>query len=495
MLIYDPDRLSRGEVWHRAFLESRLKDAGVTIEYLKYEQQDTPVGRMIDQVLSSFASYERAHTRQRMTDGLERRLADGAIWRSKPPYGWRYVKPTGKGSRGYLELVPEQAAVVREIFDLVRSGLTAHAIAGMLNARGLVNVSGGPWMPTAVQKMIHNPLHCGRPAINRYESVRAKKPRDQYTAQQKLSTRERPRAEWQHIELSCRIVSPEEQAQAEACLSANKRLAKRNGRGHYLLAGLIRCGCEREVEPGKPCGRNMYGVVNRQGRRYYKCNRTTANDRTISKCCRGSCHADALEAAVWDKVTDIIEQPDVIMLAVTNRYAGEGAHRDRIMKELDGAHAARDAAQGKLDNLLSMRLDGEIDLATYDRKQAQLVTARQDATAAAAHLEKELAQLVTARLCSLEDITAHCEMIRKAIIAMRGCNIESLFAPRQGVIRQLITAVWVYPDGRVRIEGNVAEWPRPTLGVIDIPSLGSWNVNRATNDRPTVGHFSITIAA
>jgi site-specific DNA recombinase len=465
VLIYHPDRLSRGPSWHRPLLEARLREAGVSVRYVNYQQQDTPEGEMMDQVLSTFAGYERKRIRQRMDAGRARRLDAGAFWWSNRPYGWRYVPSTVKGIYGHVELVPEEAKVVREIFDLVLAGQSAHAIAALLTRRGLLNVSGKPFTPLAVQRIIHNPLYSGRAAINRYVAVQAAKPRDCYTAQRKLSTRERPRADWDYIDLPDRVVSPEEQARAEARLLANRRLATRNAKHPYLLAKLVRCGCEREVEPGQACGRNMYGVLNSKGRHQYRCNRTRANDMTISRRCRGACYADELEAVVWEQIADRLRNPTLLRAQLTLAIAGADEPRERLGVELASAQAAHDGNQAKLTALLRKHLAGQVDDATYAAVQAELVTARQNAADQIAYLQSALAGLDQDQ-ARWVDLQAYCRAAGERLDALARADDATAFAIKRALIEELVTAIWVYPGSHVRIEAVLPDVAQDQLGEI-----------------------------
>ena len=87
----------------------------------------TPSGRLHFQMLGSFAEFERASIKQRTLDGLHRAHRKG-----------RYMGPVPLGYRadeeGRLEIVPEEAEIVREVISNIAAGSTLYSEAARLNA-------------------------------------------------------------------------------------------------------------------------------------------------------------------------------------------------------------------------------------------------------------------------------------------------------------------------------------------------------------------------
>lgn len=71
--------------------------------------------------------------------GLAGRVKDGmVVW--KPPYGYRFVE-----GQKTIEIVLEQAEIIRRIFREYVSGLSARVIAERLRSEGVPSPSGRPW--------------------------------------------------------------------------------------------------------------------------------------------------------------------------------------------------------------------------------------------------------------------------------------------------------------------------------------------------------------
>ncbi|CAM3879301.1 recombinase family protein [Cohnella lubricantis] len=103
--------------------------------------------------------------------GIRQSAAKGNYIGSIPPYGYRKVKIDGRKT---LEIVPEQARIVRMIFALyVNHGLGEKAIVNYLNGgneRGEVfpSYKGGPWGLSSVQRILQNENYTGYNVYGRH---------------------------------------------------------------------------------------------------------------------------------------------------------------------------------------------------------------------------------------------------------------------------------------------------------------------------------------
>lgn len=107
---------------------------------------------------------------RRLQRGRMASLNEGKFVAGTAPYGYRKVKiPHQKGYT--LEIEPEQAEVVREIFRLYTQGeprsdgtvepVGSYGIANLLNARGVLSPGGVQWSATAVRDILKNPTYAG----------------------------------------------------------------------------------------------------------------------------------------------------------------------------------------------------------------------------------------------------------------------------------------------------------------------------------------------
>ena len=125
LLVYRLDRLGRS-LLVIVDAHDRLQACGVALKSAT-EPIDTsnPSGMLIFQMLASFAEYERETIRERTSAGLHRAYRGGKHF-GAAPYGYR------TDESGFLQVVPEEAEIVREIIENVAEGSTLYAEAKRL---------------------------------------------------------------------------------------------------------------------------------------------------------------------------------------------------------------------------------------------------------------------------------------------------------------------------------------------------------------------------
>jgi site-specific DNA recombinase len=130
LLVYRLDRLGRS-LLVIVDAHDRLQACGVTLKSATEPiDTSTPSGRLIFQMLASFAEYERETIRERTRAGLHRAYRGGRHF-GAVPYGYR------TDAQGRLQVVPEEAKIVREIVSNVAEGSTLYAEAKRLNDLGV----------------------------------------------------------------------------------------------------------------------------------------------------------------------------------------------------------------------------------------------------------------------------------------------------------------------------------------------------------------------
>jgi len=109
----------------------RLAESGVALRSATEPiDTSTPSGRLIFQMLASFAEYDRENIREKTQDGLHRAFRNGRHT-GRIPYGYDVADGGG------FVLVEEEVAVVREIFSNVAGGSTLYRDAQRLNDLGM----------------------------------------------------------------------------------------------------------------------------------------------------------------------------------------------------------------------------------------------------------------------------------------------------------------------------------------------------------------------
>lgn len=157
-----------------------------------------------------------------------------------------YGQPAKIGTR--LEVNPEQAAIVKEMFERYAAGESTRAIAADLNRRGVPSPGStwkrkvrrcNGWAGSAVRAILVNNLFTGVVTWNTSQFVR-----DPDT--NKYKRRARPRSEWhEHRDESLRIVTDAlfKAAQERTRPRTNDPPVMIRSKPKYLLSGLLKCEC------------------------------------------------------------------------------------------------------------------------------------------------------------------------------------------------------------------------------------------------------------
>ena len=94
---------------------------------------------------------------------IKDRLWQARDQKGKKGYAANYIVTLGYGqSRGKVFEIPEEARLVREIFELRAENKSYQEIADMLNARGLKTKRGTKYHQTTIGKILKNPRYVGR---------------------------------------------------------------------------------------------------------------------------------------------------------------------------------------------------------------------------------------------------------------------------------------------------------------------------------------------
>lgn len=135
-----------------------LKERQIRIIFEK-ENIDTMdnTGELLITILSSQAQEESRNLSENTRWGIVRKFEQGIVQVNHKKF-LGYTKNEEKK----LIIVPEEAVVVRKIFDLYLQGLGAYKIARALQAEGIQTITGKEkWHPQTIHKMLHCEKYMG----------------------------------------------------------------------------------------------------------------------------------------------------------------------------------------------------------------------------------------------------------------------------------------------------------------------------------------------
>jgi site-specific DNA recombinase len=439
VLVYKLDRLGRS-LLVIVDAHDRLQQARVALRSAT-EPIDTsnPSGRLIFQMLASFAEFERASIRERTQAGLHRALRNGKF-SGRIPYGYRLTEDC-KG----LEVVEQEAEIVRGIFENIAEGASLYGESRRLNSEGVPapgwrfgragRKHGDAWLATTVGRIVHNTCYG--------EGVHRVKTSDGSLYERPVPT----------------IVEPGLQRRAIDALEQNRHRASRLRRGarRYLLSGLVRC----EV-----CGHGCTGrtTTTRYGEKetkyhYYGCTSQRAERRShatgktasIEPHRAPSVSAPRLEQLVWLDVKRFITNPGEALRAVREQLQDEGGTEDLSVR-LEGLEKRLAAKQGEKDRYIRLYAQDHISDSELETYLADLKYQTGNLRLLIEATEAELAQR-RERVQVADTTVAWLKVLRERAEEIEDDTPET-FIKRQQLVRLLLEGITLgrNEDGKITVE-------------------------------------------
>ena len=340
VLINDVDRLAR-DVAHLGVIRRDLERRGIKVIFRKLPSDTSPTSNLMVNILGSFAEFERELIADRTRRGRRHKVEVRKQYLgSNTAYGYRYIpKDRAAGKEGVLEIIPEEASVVRQMFEWVdQEGLSAKRVLGRLNQLKINPKKAGPqWAKSSVLRILRNEMYAGTWYYNKFQCCEPRNPgaSARYRKRAKCSVRQRPKGEWLPVELpeSLEIVPHDRWERVQRQLTQNIAFSPRNEKHAYLLKGLVRCGGCGRPYVGEPC----------HGKFYYRCIARCKKVRTVRE--------EALSDVVKEAVRRIILTPNVILEPLHKLEAAEAsnkARQDELAREIENQAKAIDAEEQRL---------------------------------------------------------------------------------------------------------------------------------------------------
>ncbi|QDI73178.1 recombinase [Streptomyces calvus] len=414
-------------VWQLEDLETAIVSVTQDID------TTTTTGKFMLQQFAALAEMEYNLIRERTQGGLQKKAESGGWTGGAPPYGYRIE---GKGKRGSFLVIDEhEAAILKAARTMaVEEGMNTREMAARLNALGMVTRSGKPWSHSNLRaKLISestlkaivtfrnpNRAHAGHGAALNKDGTAKHGP----TVVIKLDP----------------IFTPEEAADLSAAmgrLGNGKPKPKPQG---YPLS-------KRLFNEHTGCNSHHVGMArtSREGR-WYRCTGLAAKYPGDPICTCKMVDADAMEAAVWGEVVNLLGDPDRLK-AMAAEWVGmaqgdQTNHADRIA-DLDRQIKEREQA---------------ITTTVTDYAKAGLPAVA--VAAATRALTDELEQLQAMRdeaAAWLEETEATAQRARdlEALATVARTRLADMDPAHQAEVLALL-------DVRVTITGPV---PKPKLGL------------------------------
>ena len=332
VICVEPQRLSRGD----------LEDIGRLVKILRYTKtivicagppqyyydlRDDHDRDSFERELKRGNEYLE-YTKRILRRGVEQSVESGNYLGHRPPYG--YDKVTIKdGRKKHHTLVPnpDQAPVVKWIFEMYKDGISSYRIAEQLNEMGIKTAQGKEWLPVTLGKMRRNIHYIGKVTWNHRETIKivengeVKKSRPINHEYMVYEGKHEPLIDMDTWNAVQEIVS--------------KVPPKPSRKEHTNeFAGIIRC---------KACGKSLYLQTHKRKGKHTAEPRLTCNNQ--SKCQCASCTISEMRAEIVtvlkDSIADFelrIEQDASDSIAL---HAQLVANMEKKLKELEALEVSQ----------------------------------------------------------------------------------------------------------------------------------------------------------
>ena len=243
----------------------KLKDAGVEV-YFEKENIWTldSKGELLITIMSSLAQEESRSISENVTWGQRKRFADGKV---SIPYG--HFLGYRKGADGLPEVVPEEAEIVRSIYQMFIEGTTTNAIAKRLTTNGIPTPAGKEnWQRATVESILRNEKYKGAALLQKSFTV------DFLQKKMKINEGEVPQYYVEHSHEA--IIAPEEWERVQLELARRKNSPRRT-HCNSPFAGKLICG-----DCGEIFGSKVWHSTSKYRRTIWQCNAKYKNDTHCS---------------------------------------------------------------------------------------------------------------------------------------------------------------------------------------------------------------------
>ena len=397
---------------HAVAFKSMLRRKGIRVVSITEHADDSPTGKLMEAIIESVDEFYSENLAQEVVRGMREAASRGYFLGSRAPFGYTRVKVhDGVKERPTLEVDPEAAPIVQEIFESSMRGNGLKEICKDLNNRGITN-KGKRWQKNVLRYLLSNESYTG-------------------TAVWGVKTRDEKAGEPVRVENAWpALVSRETFDVVQKGLRERAPTVARPGNvgSKYLLSGLLRCGvCGKPyASQGAKSGQFAYYVcasLFREGAG--ACTARYLNATKLEDFIIGKVRERILtEETITELVTLVAEEIDTVAGEIDGQLKAVGAELADVESRLENLYQALETKQLPLE-VLSPRI-----LALKSR-QDQFTAARADTEA---QLERRRADLPTTK------------EIKRYVADFRQFLENGPFPERKALIRNFVKRIEIVED-------------------------------------------------
>lgn len=317
-------------------------------ENIKTDDMD---GELMLSILAELAANESKSISENEKWSIQNRFKNGTYIISYPPYGYC-------NNNGVMEIVPEEAEIVKEIFDKTLMGFSTHSISDDLNSRNVQTKRNKKWSAGTINGIIKNEKYTGDVIFQKTYT------KENFTRKRNNGEVDRYFFENHHEA----IISKEIYQKANDILE-QRRLEKGNkikgsSQNRYSMSGKIICGeCQGTFK------RRTHTKV--KGRKYIAwCCGKHIEDK--EQCSMKYVEDDAIKHAFIMMMNKLIFGREFLLLPLKNNLLK--VNSKDINRSIDETEERTKAIQSKLNEIEKLYHDKYLDIEVYSRIRQQLIS-------------------------------------------------------------------------------------------------------------------------
>ncbi len=400
---------------HAVAFKAQLRRKGIRVVSITEQAEDNATGRLLEGIIESVDEYYSENLGQEVVRGMREAASRGFFLGSKAPFGYTRVKVSdGVKERPTLEVDPDTAPIVREIFESSRRGNGLAEICKELNGRGITN-KGKRWQKNVVHYLLTNEAYTGT-------AVWGVKSKDE-----KAGEPVRVENAWPAL------VSRELFDAVQQGLHQRAPTVQRPGRvgSQYLLSGLLRCGV---------CGKSYSAQGAKSGQfAYYVC--SSLFREGAGACTARYLNASKVEDLVIEKVRERILTEETITELVTLVAEEIDALAGEVNGRLTAINSELSDVETRLENLYQALETQQLPIEALSPRILSLKSRQDQLTAAREEAEFQLEQR-RAELPTSKEIKGY-------VADFRALFQDGTFPERKALIRNFVQGIEIVEDEAV----------------------------------------------
>lgn len=321
------DELSSHNVGIRSITESQID---TTTSYGKFNLH----------MMGAFSELDRNTILENAQMGLRARSRTGKH-NARAPLGYRVVimSQSGRKRNTRIDIVSEEAAIVRRIFEQFASGRGLRSIANSLNRDGHRTKKGNPFTICAVGDILDNAFYVGKVIYLKYLDWN-KKRRKGKNANPIVS-------DGQHDP----IISEDLWEKVRFLRQQKSVVSEKRFHGDLLLTGLLRCpSCGSAMTGSRTNNKDKYG--NLVPRFYYSCSKMRSSGAVVCKA--NSIRKQDAEDYLFARLKEVLAKPHILRGIVKGINDRKANSVKPLQEELAAIYSGIEEINAKKNRLVEL---------------------------------------------------------------------------------------------------------------------------------------------